>query len=198
VSDAFVHLPHLPFSPIHPSTIHLIALHVSILFPLVVTVASGCSLVVHVISYSWNNSQWVITEDTGAASLAPNREAHSRLNQFRHKVIQHARNHGGLVIFGFKIARLVGCLTLFSLSLATLLLNSEHSAHQGLMLSWDGFFSVDNLPQIAMTGTFVSIMITDIPYNMLTKRTAVYFLPCYNFSRSEQLEPTRNCHNCVV
>ena len=99
------------------------------------------------------------------------------MNQFGHKVIQHARNHGGLVIFGFKIARLVGCLILFSLSLVTLLLDSEHLAHQGLVLDWDRIFSVDNLPQIAMTGTFVSIiMITNILYDMLTKRTAVYFL----------------------
>ena len=155
--------------------------------------ASGSLLVVHAASYSWNNSLRTITEDIGSASLASNGETRSRLNQFGHKVIQHARNHGGLVIFGFEIARLVGCLTLFSLSLATLL-DSRNSTHQGLMLEWDRNFLVDNLPRIAMAGTFVSfIMITDIPYNILTKRIAVYFLPCYNSSHSEQLEAI-----CVV
>ena len=179
---------------INPERKHLLRWKNTLFVPLVATVASGSLLVVRVISYSWNNSQRTTIEDTGSASLASNGEAHSRLNRFGHKVIHHARNHGGLVIFGFEIARLVGCLTLFSLSLATLLLNSEHSVHQGLMLDWDRIFSVDNLPQIAMTGTFVSfIMITNIPYNMLTRCTAVYFLPCYNFSRSERLEP-----NCVV
>lgn len=163
--------------------------------PLVATVASGSLLVVHVASYSWNNPRQTITEDDGSASLASNGgETHSRLDQFGYKIIQHARNHGGLVIFAFEIARLMGCLALFSMSLATLL-DFGHSDHKGLMIDWGRVFLVDNLPQIAMAGTFVSfvIMITNIPYNMLTNRTAVYFLPCYNFSRSEQLEPI-----CVV
>lgn len=86
--------------------------------------------------------------------MAVNEEAHS--NWFGRKIVQHAHSHGGPVIFGFKIARLIGCLTLFSLSLATLLLRSVDSTHRELMWDWDKVFLLDNLSQIAISATFVS------------------------------------------
>lgn len=113
--------------------------------------ASGTLLVVHAVLYSWNNSRQNTTEET---SVAESEEALS--NRFGRKITQHARNHGGPVIFGFKIARLIGCLTLFSLSFATLFLDSGRPSHQGLVLDWDRLFLVDNLPQIAVIVTFVS------------------------------------------
>ena len=106
--------------------------------------ASGILLIAHAISCSFDNPRRDATEEVVVAD----EETHS--NRVGLKIIQHAHSHGGSVIFGFKIARLIGCLTLFSLSLATLLLRSEDSTHQELMWNWD------NLSQIAMSATFVS------------------------------------------
>lgn len=145
--------------------------------------ASGTLLVVQAVLYSWNNSRQNTTEET---SVAESEEARS--NRFGRKIAQH----GGPVIFGFKIARLIGCLTLFSLSFATLFLDSGRPSHQGLVLDWDRLFLVDNLPQIAMIITFVSLIAINLPYNMLRRRIVVYFLPCYDFSCSEQLESILN------
>jgi hypothetical protein len=82
----------------------------------------------------------------------------TRSNRFGRKIIQHAHCHGGPVIFGFKIARLIGCLTLFSLSLTTLFLRSGDSTYHLLMWEWDKIevFVLDNLEQIAISATFVS------------------------------------------
>ena len=98
-----------------------------------------------------------------------------------------ATQHGGPVIFGFKIARLIGCLILFALSLATLL-GSIDSNHQELMWDWGRIFLVDNFPQIAMAVTFVRI-ITNFPPIVLTRPTVVYLLPRCNFSCSHSMEP---------
>ena len=115
--------------------------------------ASGILLVAHVISCSLDNSRQDATEE---ALVAINEE--TRSNWFRRKIIQHAHSHGGSVIFGFKIARLIGCLILLSLSLATLFLRSGDSTYQELMWNWVKLevFVLDNLPQIAMSATFVS------------------------------------------
>ena len=126
----------------------------TLLIPLIAAAASGTLLVAHAISYSWNKSRRNTTEDARSLSVAVTEE--SRSKRFGHKINQHTRNHGGPVIFAFKIARLVGCLALFSLSLATLLLHPGRSTHQGLILDWDTIFLVANLPQIAMAVTFVS------------------------------------------
>ena len=113
--------------------------------------ASGILLIVHVISCSLYNSRRDSTEE---ALVAINEE--TRSNRFGHRIIQHVHSHGGPVIFGFKVARLIGCLTLFSLSLATLLLRCADSTYQGLMREWGKKFLLDNLRQIAMSATFVS------------------------------------------
>ena len=112
--------------------------------------ASGILLIAHVISCSlYNNSRRDATEDE---LVAVDEETRS----FGHKIIRHVHTHGGPVIFGFKIARLIGCLTLFSLSLATLFLRCANSTYQGLMWDWGKAFLLDNLRQIAMSATFVS------------------------------------------
>ena len=104
--------------------------------------ASGILLIAQVISYSLDNARQDATEET----LVVNQE--TRSNRFGRKIIQRAHCHGGPVIFGFKIARLIGCLTLFSISIATLFLCAGDS---GLEV-----FLLHNLPQIAMYLTFVS------------------------------------------
>lgn len=118
--------------------------------------ASGIIFIAHATLFSWRHSRRDVTEET---LVVANEETH--LNWFGRKITQHTRNHGGLVIFGFKIARLIGCLTLFSLSLATLFLGPIDSTHQELhyIWDWDRIFLVDNLPQIAMAITFVGIII---------------------------------------
>lgn len=105
--------------------------------------ASGILLIAHVISCSFDNARQDATEE---ALVAVNEE--TRSNWFGRKIIQRAHSHGGPVIFGFKIARLIGCLTLFSLSLATLF---QHAGDLELEV-----FLLDNLPQTAMYLTFVS------------------------------------------
>ena len=112
--------------------------------------ASGILLIAHAISCSFDNPRRDATEEVVVAD----EETHS--NRFGLKIIQHAHSHGGPVIFGFKIARLIGCLTLFSLSLATLLLRSVDTSHQEVIWDWDKVFLLDNLSQIAMSATFVS------------------------------------------
>jgi hypothetical protein len=114
-------------------------------------VASGILLIAHVISCALYNAQRDATEEV---LVAANEE--TRSNWFGRKIIRHAHSHGGLVIFGFKIARLIGCLTLSFLSLATLALRSVDSTHQELMWDWDKVLLLDNLPQMAMSATFVS------------------------------------------
>ncbi|KAF8803433.1 multidrug resistance-associated ABC transporter [Phlegmacium glaucopus] len=125
----------------------------TLLIPLITAVVSGTLLVAHALSYSWNNSRWNTAEDTCSTSVATNEE--SRSTRFGHKINQQTRNHGGLIIFAFKIARLMGCLALFALSLATLLLHPGRSTHQGLILDRDRVFLVDNLSQVAMAVTFL-------------------------------------------
>ena len=120
----------------------------TLLVPFIAAMASGILLIAHVVSCSLNNPRRDATEEV---LVAVNEETH-RSNWFGRKIIQHVYSHGGPVIFGFKIARLIGCLTLFSSSIATLLLHS-HSAYQG---DRDIAFFLNNSPQIAMSATFVS------------------------------------------
>ena len=152
--------------------------------------ASGSLLITHVISDSRINSRRNITEEAGSTPTAVNED--TRSNHVGRKITQHVDNHGGPVVFGFKIAQLIGCLTLFFLSLATLLLASGDSTWQELIWDWHRVFLVNNLPQIAIAVTFVRLIITNLPYNVLTRYTVVYLLPRYNFCRSEQLEPIYN------
>ncbi|KAF8803435.1 multidrug resistance-associated ABC transporter [Phlegmacium glaucopus] len=127
----------------------------TLLIPLITAVVSGTLLVVHALSYSWNNSRRNTAEDTCSTSVAANKASRSKRLKFENKVIRHTRNHGGLIIFAFKTARLMGCLALFALSLATLLLQHGYTTHQGLILDWDRTFLMDNLPQVAMAVTFL-------------------------------------------
>ena len=115
--------------------------------------ASGILLIAHVISCSLDNPRQDASEE---ALVAVNEE--TRSNWFGRRIIQHAHSHGGPVIFGFKIARLIGCLTLFSLSVVTLFLRSGDSTYKELMRDWGKLevFLLHNLPQIAMSATFVS------------------------------------------
>ena len=121
------------------------------LIPSITAVASGILLIAHVIFCSFNNQRRDAIEEV---SGPVNEE--TRSHWFGRKIIQHVHSHGGPIIFGFKIARFIGCLTLFSLSLATLLLRSAHSTYRELMWDWDKVLLLDNLPQIAMAATFVS------------------------------------------
>ena len=161
----------------------------TLFIPLIATLASGILLITHVIFDSRINSRRNITEEAGSTTTAINEE--TRSNRVGRKISQHADNHGGPVIFGFKIAQLIGCLTLFFLSLATLLLVTGDST-QELIWDWHRVFLVNNLPQIAMAVTFVRLIIINVQYNLLTRHTVVYLLSSYNFCRSEQLEPIYN------
>ena len=145
--------------------------------------ASGILLVAHVISCSFDNPRRDTTE---GVLMAVNEE--SRWNRFRRKIIQHTHNHGGPVIFGFKIARLIGCLTLFALSLTTLILRSVDSTHPERMWDWDKVFSLDNLSQIALSATFVSHCYYHECTMLITRRKVLYLIPCHNFSRSKHME----------
>ena len=162
---------------------HLCRWKDTLLIPSFAAVASGILLIAHFISCSFDSPQRDATEEV---LLAVNEE--TRSNWFGRKIIQHVHSNGGPVIFGFKIARLTGCLTLFSLSLATLLLRSVDTTYHELMRDWDKKDSLDNLPQIAISTTFVSHC-TNHPYDVLTRPAVVYLLPCYDFSRSERVEP---------
>ena len=113
--------------------------------------ASGILFLAHVISCSLDNPR----RDTTAEDVLVTVNEGTRSSWIGRKFIHHAHRHGGPVIFGFKIARLIGCLTLFSLSLATLLLRSVDSTYQEPMWDWDKVL-LDNLPQIAISATFVS------------------------------------------
>jgi hypothetical protein len=123
----------------------------TLLIPSIAAVASGTLLIAHVIFCSLINQRRDAIEEV----LVPVNEE-TRSHWFGRKIIQHVHSHGGPIIFGFKIARFVGCLILFSLSLATLLLRSVHSTYQEFMWDWDKVLLWDNLPQIAMSATFVS------------------------------------------
>ena len=113
--------------------------------------ASGILFLAHVISCSLDNPR----RDTTAEDVLVTVNERTRSSWFGRKIIQHAHSHGGPVIFGFKIARLIGCLILFSLSLATLLLRAVDSTYQELMWDWDKVL-FNNLPQITISATFVS------------------------------------------
>ena len=115
--------------------------------------ASGILLIAQVILYSLDNTRQDAAEET---LVAVNEE--TRSNWFDRKIIPHVHNHGGPVIFGFKIARLIGCLALLCLSLATLFLHSGDSIYWELLWDWDKIEVVlfNNLPQVAISATFVS------------------------------------------
>ena len=127
----------------------------TLLIPSIAAMASGILLIAHVILYSLDATRQDATEETLVA-LAVDEE--TRSNWFGRKIIPHVHNHGGPVIFGFKIARLIACLTLLSLSLATLFLHSGVSTSWELLWDWDKIEVVlfNNLPQIAISATFVS------------------------------------------
>jgi hypothetical protein len=67
------------------------------------------------------------------------------------RIREHASTHGGLTIYAFKIARLLGCLALFSLSLVGVLAKKNGPRNLG----WDVTFHADILPNVAVTITFV-------------------------------------------
>ena len=60
--------------------------------------------------------------------------------------------HGGLVIYSFKVARVLGCVVLFGLSAVGPLMREGGPKD----LKWDDVFSVEAYPEIALALTFVS------------------------------------------
>lgn len=60
--------------------------------------------------------------------------------------------HGGLVIYSFKVVRVLGCVTLFGISVVGPLMHRGGSKD----LKWDDIFNVQTYPDIALALTFVS------------------------------------------
>lgn len=72
----------------------------------------------------------------------------------------HIESLGGLVIFLFRVARLLGCIALFSLSTNTLLRNKNLRAPLDLKA---------NLFRIGLTGTYVSGTVQRFLVSSLTR-----------------------------
>jgi hypothetical protein len=76
----------------------------------------------------------------------------TRQKPFSTKVKEHARAHGGAVVYLFKVLRFFGCLDLVALSVATFVLRQKGVHH----LQW-AEVAREEWPDVAMIATYVSL-----------------------------------------
>ena len=119
----------------------------SLVLPLVATCLSGGILLIQALVALWTRHSRDASEET----VKPTQEEEGGPQDLRSKLRKYAHAQGGWKIFAFKVARLLGSLTLFALSIVTLF--SEQEVQQDLRL--DSIFEPSNFPEIAMTVTYV-------------------------------------------
>ncbi|PPQ73485.1 hypothetical protein CVT26_010187 [Gymnopilus dilepis] len=118
----------------------------SLVLPLAATCLSGGILLVQALVALWTRHSRDASEET----VKPTQEDEGGPQDLRTKLRKYAHAQGGWKIFAFKVARLLGSLTLFALSIVTLF--SEQEVQQDLRL--DSNFEPSNFPEIAMTVTY--------------------------------------------
>ncbi|KAF8157953.1 multidrug resistance-associated ABC transporter [Crassisporium funariophilum] len=122
----------------------------TLVVPFFAGICSAVLLFTHVVVHSWYRSRRTALATALKSEIVS--EEPRLPGRFAYEIEQHTKDHGGLVIYCFTVARLVGCLALFSLSLASLIL--KHGGSRRGDIKWDGVFSVESLPELSMVATF--------------------------------------------
>ncbi|KAF8885698.1 multidrug resistance-associated ABC transporter [Gymnopilus junonius] len=116
----------------------------SLILPLAATCFSGGMLLIQ--AAIWFKS----ARDPSEESLAKSTEEDARPQDLRSKLKLFARSQGGPTILAFKVTRLLGCLTLFALSVVTLFAGQE--AHRNGRL--ESVLDLSNIQEVAMAVTY--------------------------------------------
>lgn len=119
-----------------------------LLIPLLATLLSAVILLVQVLHRRFFSDKETSPEVKSAVTTDASVDSASGIVA---RIREHANTHGGLTIYAFKIARLLGCLALFSLSLVGILAKKNGPRNLG----WDVIFHAEGLPDAAVTITFV-------------------------------------------
>lgn len=124
----------------------------TLFIPVTAALLSASALFVHVITR--------LRKQEEQPEFELNGEEETRQKPFSTKIKEHARAHGGAVVYLFKVLRLLGCLDLVALSVATFVLRHKGVNH----LQWPEVARED-WPDVAMIATYVSLLNvrTEIP-----------------------------------
>lgn len=118
----------------------------TLFIPAVATVTSATVLLVQAASRIWSESR-LDAQTRGENASKPIGDENTPPQDFNTKWTRYVQSGGGPIVFSFKIARLLGCLVLFSLSLTTLVAGKEVHEHNGV--------SAANIPEITISVAFV-------------------------------------------
>lgn len=104
--------------------------HASLVVPAYLSAASAVILILHIVVRSKPIKTLYTrlipnSHTTGSRSSTPDPGQGIHPASFFGQVKEHMSTHGGWVIFAYKVSRLVGCLVLLGLSLATLILEER-------------------------------------------------------------------------
>lgn len=154
--------------PLFPSSYNLLTSlwSDSLIIPVYFAIASAVVLVLHIVLFLKPVQQlWSRLRRKDFVEY-PEPAPVNRPESLWAEVKQHVQNHGGATIFGFELARLVGCLALLGLSVTSLVLLEE--ARNPGADSWGKWgkkhknkkpkapaFSVNEWLHVAMCITFV-------------------------------------------
>ncbi len=121
----------------------------SFFVPLIATVSSALLLISQALYRRlFQNAPEVISKPTAAT----NEGGDAAPSGIFAKAKALADLHGGLVIYSFKVVRVLGCVVLFGLSVISPLMRRGGPKD----LKWDNLFSTEAYPEIALALTFVS------------------------------------------
>ncbi|KDR83119.1 hypothetical protein GALMADRAFT_238944 [Galerina marginata CBS 339.88] len=119
----------------------------SLLIPVGTAFLSGTFLLLQAAKSAWKKTH-INHGDEVASKSSTDEDALP--GDISSKIKRYAQSQGGSTVFSFKVARLMGCLTLFALSVATLLVRQEvqQDTHGGSV------FQPDNIPEISVAITY--------------------------------------------
>lgn len=117
----------------------------TLFIPVTAALLSASALFVHVITRLRKQEEQPDFELNGE-------DDETRRKPFSAKVKEHARAHGGAVVYLFKVLRLFGCLDLVAISVATFVLRHKGVHH----LQWPEV-AREHWPDVAIIGTYVRL-----------------------------------------
>lgn len=120
------------------------------MIPLLATLVSGGTLLLQLAIGAWRRPRHSQADD-GTAKAAVLSPVNASEDGLTNKLKTYTVAHGGVVITAFKIARLLGNLALFALSLVSIFGDSERQ-----QIDWDSALDGRHLPNVGLAITYVS------------------------------------------
>jgi hypothetical protein len=117
-----------------------------------------------------------------------------------HSIAEHVESHGGITIFSFKAARLVGCLVLLSLSIVSLASDSEDDEQETSTFAFSETKPHKSLRAMVMTYVRVPSRIENLAFNGHMHSFMLLFLQLFPSRAARSGEPsplstsTRSCY----